>query len=246
MVDVIITTRNRLEFLQVTVNTLFDLNKTVPYRVIIYDDCSDDGTTAYLRELDHDNLQAVILGKQRMGVVYGFDQAWAFSEQLHSFYSEAPFLCYLQDDVQSVAGEWLLLLLRAYEDLANSHEIGFLSGCDAPEHPVVRELFWDGRRVALKKSEAAQNLFAPRSFWQSIGFIPRLNPDGSERGFPGDGKGSHIDLYLTGCMSESRFVENAAAENCLYNQQKNVLVVPGLLRHLGKSKEDSTWRGTRI
>ena len=246
MIDLIVTTRDRINFLRITLESLFSKNKTVPYRVIIFDDASTDGTPEYLWELNHENLQAVILNKKRMGVAYGFNQAWAYAEQLCDFHSDKPYLCYLQDDVESIEPEWLLTLVRAWEELGEEKKVGFLSGYDAPEHPAVEEINWDGWPVSLKKSQSAQNLMALKSFWRSIGYVPRLNPDGSTRGFPGGQKGSHIDLYLTGCMSGSRFVEKAAAENCLYNQEKNVLVIPGLLRHLGKNDEDSTWRRTRI
>jgi glycosyltransferase involved in cell wall biosynthesis len=242
MIDLILTTRNRLDFLKVTLTSLLEMNKQVPYRLVIYDDCSDDGTPEYLMRFSHPNLFAVILAKQRMGVVHGFNQAWNYINELPGFLEYFPYMGYLQDDVKSLEGEWLLTSIRAYEALAEAENIGFLSAYDAPEHPKKGEVGWEGKGLILKDSISFQNAMAPKDFWESIGKVPAKNPDGTARGYPGEGKGSQIDVYMTGCMSQSKFVTWASAEKSSMRQGKKVLVLPGMLEHLGIDPKDSTWR----
>lgn len=240
MIDILITTYNRKEFLKKTIESLFEKTK-MEFRLFIIDDCSDDGTQDYLRNLEHERLTFVVLSKRRNGVVFGFNMLWNMIDYYDMFWEEKPYLCYLQDDCFILEDGWLWILLDAYEKLKEKFNIGFFSGYDAPEHPIRERLIMEGREMFLKDSQTATNLIATKEFWRSIGWIPRRNPDGSERGFPGKNKGSHIDLYLTGCMSESKFVRGAAGENCSYNQKKKVLVIP-MIEHLGIKDKESTWR----
>lgn len=215
----------------------------IPHRIFVIDDCSSDGTPEYLSKLDGDKLQFVTLSKKRNGVVYGFNMLWNMVDYYDSFHGDFPYMCYLQDDVIAVEKGWLPTLIHAYEELREKHNVGFFCGYDAPEHPIHNRLQWSGREVLLKLSSTAQNLIAPKTFWRSVGYVPKSNPDGSPRGFPANQRGSHIDLYLTGCMSKSRFVVGSAAPTCSVNQGKSLMVVPGLLRHEGHAEAESTWRG---
>ncbi len=242
MIDVLITTYNRKEMLKETVESFIEKNSGLKYRLFIIDDYSGDGTQEYLRSLNSESLGFVVLSRQRLGVVYGFDMLWNMVDFFDGFYDEFPYMCYLQDDMRSDEKNWVLTLIQYYETLKERCKIGFFSGYDAPEHPVESSFFMDGRMIVLKKSQGASNLIAEKSFWRSIGYIPKFNPDGSRRGYPDTRKGSHIDLYLTGCMSGSKFVAKASAFNSSYNQGKKILVLPNLLKHLGEDRRNSTWR----
>jgi len=244
MVDVVVTTYNRKEMLRQTLESLVRF-AGVPFRLFVADDCSTDGTQEYLRDFQADQAAYVVLGKRRQGVVYNLNLLWNLVEYEDRFNAPFPFLCYLQDDAVSAEQGWLRTAISAYEDLKDRCNVGFFSGYDAPEHPAQKSFSWKGREVVLKFSQTATNLIGTKEFWRSVGEIPKKNPDGSERGFPGNGKGSHIDLYLTGCMSGSRFAPGAAGMNCSYTQGKTVLVVPGLIRHLAHGAVDSTWRNER-
>jgi hypothetical protein len=167
---------------------------------------------------------------------------WNWVDYLDTWDTEMPYMCYLQDDLLSTEKDWLLKLVRIYEDLKDKERIGFMSGYDAPEHLIQENINYNGKQIFLKKSTGANNLIAEKEFWRSIGFIPKRNPDGSERGFPHKNRGSHIDLYLIGYYSLSRSCPQSSADNCLRLQKKNVLVMPSLL-HLGQEKKISTWRG---
>ena len=103
------------------------------------------------------------------------------------------------------------------------------------------------KNVRLKESMRATNMIAETEFWRTMMPIPRLNPGGDERGFPTPGehgkkgKGSNIDIWLTGCGSDSRFIEDAAGPNCAYRQGKKCLIVSGFVKHVGHKAESSTW-----
>jgi glycosyltransferase involved in cell wall biosynthesis len=241
MVDVIVTTRNRKEMLERTVESFEAMNRKIPYRMFIVDDASDDGTPEYLGRLNG-RVCFTVFSKIRGGVVFGFNLLWNMVEYHDMFHEEYPYLCYLQDDAESMEEEWILTAIRAYEEFGGAHNVGFFSGYDAPEHPAQARIRWRDREVAIKLSQGATNLIAEKRFWRSIGYVPRNNPDGTPRGFPDRLKGSHIDLYLTGCMSGSKFVPGAASPMSSYKQGKTVLVVPGCLKHLGQENTKSTWR----
>jgi len=243
MVDIIITTWNRVDLLRRTLESLWARAKDgLPYRLWIHDDCSEDETPRYLQGLKDRSIAYIALSKKRAGVVAGFNMLWNMVDYYDSFWEEMPYLCYLQDDVEFEEDNWLTTLIRAYEELSEKESIGFFTGYNAPEHPVDSWLNWGERRVFLKFSTTATNLVGTKAFWRSIGWIPRLNPDGSERGFPHKNRGSHIDVYLTGCASGSRFAAKATAPNSSYLQGKKVLVVPDLIRHNGAPEIRSTWR----
>jgi glycosyltransferase involved in cell wall biosynthesis len=244
MIDVIITTYNRVDFLKRTIESFIDKNKMIPYRLFVADDFSNDGTAEYLCGLRNQGIANILLSPKRNGVVYGFNSLWNWVDYLDTWQEESDYMCYFQDDLVSVKNEWLLKAIEAYEFLRNKEKIGFFSGCDAPEHPIDHEVIWNDDILLMKKSTSATNLIAEKKFWRSIGFVPRLNPDGTERGFPHKNKGSHIDVYLTGYYSLARSNPSCSAENCLREQNKMVMVLPSL-EHLGHEDKVSTWRKSK-
>lgn len=241
MIDILVTTYNRVELLKKTLNSLDENTRGILYRLFIADDSSSDGTPEYLASIKNKHLMKVVLSKHRFGVVYQFNSLWWLSRYYDSFHESYPYMCYLQDDLEIIEKDWLLKLLSAYEDLKERYQIGFFSGYDCVEHPVRKIVSHDGVDVLLKDSQGAPNLIGKKSFWESIGMPPQNNPDGSRRGFPDKGRGSQIDLWLTGCMSRSIFVPRVASLTCSYLQKKTVMVIP-MMKHLGQSLEESTWR----
>ncbi len=242
--DIIITTYNRKEFLKITIESLIE--KTgVNYRLFIFDDCSTDGTQEYLLSLKFPQLKEIHLGNNKMGVVGGFNNLWNTVRFYDRFFEDVKYLCYLQDDCEILEYDWLNILIEFYEELNVEHNIGFFSAYDSYWHPFVKRMRYKNRDIYFKISTSAQNLIAEKSFWKSINYeegeIPRLNPDGSVRGYPNKGRGSHIDIYLTGCMTGSIFVPKNASPNCSYLQKKKIMVIP-MIKHLGEDKGHSTWR----
>jgi glycosyltransferase involved in cell wall biosynthesis len=242
MIDIVMTTYGRLEFLKRTVESLIEKNKMLIYRLFIIDDCSMDGTGEYLLDLRNKGVADIYLSSRRRGITFGLDMLWNITDFYGIFFEEFPYLCYIQDDVVSKINDWLLIAIQAYEELKDIHPIGFFSGHHAIEHPIKEALKWRGNEIYLKKSNSGQNLIAEKTFWRSIGYVPRYNPDGSERGLPSDGRGSHMDIYLEGAYSGSKYHPTSSAPNSAYNQKKDVLVLPGLLEHIGQDPKVSTWK----
>jgi glycosyltransferase involved in cell wall biosynthesis len=245
VLDVIITTFNRVDFLRQTVESLIQKNITIPYRLFIIDDCSSDRTGEYLLSLRKRGVADVYLSSQRRGLAFGFDMVWHISRFFDFFLSENQYLCYMQDDLISHEDDWLLVMVQAYEALKEKHNIGFFSAYDCMAHPIQDTVPWNGRLAYIKKSQGMPNLIAEKDFFMSIGYVPKFNPDGTRRGKPDNGRGSEVDIYLTGMYSGSRFHGSHSAPNCSYKQEKNILVIPGLLEHIGKGADGSTWQGNR-
>ena len=245
MIDILVTTYNRIGFLRETLETLCSMNSEIPYRLFVVDDCSTDGTQDYLLRLKNKNQMEIYLNAERRGLAFNLNFVWRASRFFDDFFGENPYLCYLQDDMRSVGEEWLLKAVSAYEEMGEKFNVGFFSAYHSPEHPIVTEINHEGRDILIKKSNSGKNIIARKSFWQSVGYIPRNNPDGSSRGMPNDGRGSEVDIWLEGCYSGSKHHPTHCSPNCSYNQGKNILVVPGLLEHMGEDKKKSTWQANR-
>ena len=124
MIDILMTTYNRVEFLKKTLDSLFQKTRDISYRLFIVDDCSTDETPEYLSKLGHENLCHVSLSKRRHGVRYGFNLLWSESKWYDAFYEDFPYLCYFQDDVEILEDGWLGTLLEAYEEFFHDTTIG--------------------------------------------------------------------------------------------------------------------------
>jgi len=243
MIDVLITTYNRLGFLKQTIESLLRHAGPVSYRISVIDDHSEDGTVSYLYGIRH-LLHRLILSTERRGLVPNFNTMYdaLIDDDSH------PYLCYLQDDMVAEIGPWLYILMVAHNLYKDTYNLGFSSAHDAREHIPVDlfdlEIASTKLTIKIKRSISFQNVFAEKEFWKSIGKPPELDHNGNVRGFPNDGRGSDIDTWFTGCYSLNRFHRRESAPNCLVMQNKRVLVIP-MLTHLGLDKQHSTWRQNR-
>lgn len=244
MINIGITTYNRKEFLCRCVDSILQ-NTEVPYKLFIYDDASTDGTIDVMKDSYVEKKIMLLKNDVRSGIVPGFNVLWEISEQDNN----NKYFCYIQDDTIVEPG-WLEILIGAYETqlIASDYRVGLFSGHHAPEHPIEVEKDLKGTKVYFKKSIRATNMIAPYDFWHKIGKIPLKNPDGSTRGFPGPtnpdgsrGRGSNMDVYITGHQSKGVYVPGAAGKTCSWNLGTYCMVVPGLVKHIAVGKEDSTW-----
>src|SRR4030042_1488548 len=177
MLDIILTTYNRIEFLKRTLDSIFTKTRGVPYRLFVRDDCSTDGTADYLASLKNERLCHVALGKKRCGLRLGFNMLWGEVEAYDLFHDKFPYLCYHQDDVEILDERWAEVLLEAYQGMKDTYNVGFFSGCDYIQHLEIRKLQWNGKVVMLKSSQAFQNAIAEKTFWRSVGIPgPKRNP----------------------------------------------------------------------
>lgn len=246
MINIGITTYNRENRVLKCIDSVLK-NTVVPYTLFVYDDASTDRTGDLIRKRykGRDEI-TLITGVKRKGIVPGFNTLWKFSQSFNDF----KYFCYLQDDTEITERGWLDTLINCYEEASGLGEypVGLFSGHHAPEHPTVGGMSILGRHVIFKKSIRSTNMIAPYEFWHKIGYVPLNNPDGTPRGFPGPpnpdgsrGKGSNIDLYITGFQSKGIFVKGAAGPTCSWRLGTYCMVVPGLVKHTAVSKEDSTW-----
>ena len=243
MVDILLTTFNRVEFLKKTLLSLFKNTEDVKYRLFIIDDGSMDGTVEYLSQLKHEKLSGIVLNRTRRGLRYSFNLLWSYAMVEEESVNQYPLMCYLQDDVEILKEGWLSLLVKAYYELKQEYSLGFFSGYDCPEHPIKKQMQWSGIPVFMKASTAGQNLIAEKSFWSSVGTLPGKNPDGTLPGLPDQGRGSNMDVWFTGCGPGSAFNQGAASPHSSYSQGKTVMVMR-FMKHLGQY-HDSVWDASR-
>ncbi len=277
-VDIIIPTYNRLNFLKNCIRSIH-YNTRVDYRLFIVDDCSDDGTQEWLATLQHPNLEEVILNKRRRGLTYGFNILGDIIRGTDWYYnSSSRYMVLMQPDTEVMVEGWLKLLIKANEVFKDKFNIGFFSGHDAPEHPTILEqrmiieqeedIFYNVFKnnseysstdidnsitVKIKKSMRATCMIATWFFWDSIGKIPKIQPNGTERGFPtvnadgSKGKGSNLDLFLTGYQSKGQRVDlgRTTIKSSGY-QEKTCMVIPGLVEHKALEAKDSTWGNKNV
>lgn len=238
MINICVTTYNRVEMLRRCIESIKKCTK-LKYTLTVIDDASNDSTRDYL--LSQKDIHVLLNDTQR-GLAHNLNAIWEYSEKLNNF----EYMCYIQDDVIAIEDGWLSKVLEcadAYKNETNN-KIGFLSAVHLPAHPVVNTFKHNNITYYSKKSISGVNMIAKYSFWNSIGKVPLVNNNGTIRGFPSPsaipgkhGKGSNVDVYLTGCISKSRYSSESAKNSC-YNQNATCIVVP-TAKHIGIN--NSTW-----
>lgn len=253
---VITTTKEREYFYNKCLHSLKE-NTIIPYRIIVVNDSS--------RMVAHEDsdIQIHYLCHGNQGIACALNAGWVLAEMYNRFYKKAKYFCYLQDDTVITEKGWLDKLIKIYERFINmepptgkeivkkmkKYKIGFFSGHDAPEHKTIdkgSDFSYPGGIIKIKESMRATNIIGETELWQNVMPIPRLDADGKPRGFPDPrkdgkrGKGSNIDIWLTGWNSKD-FLPKQAAHGCPAIYGHKCLIIPGLVKHVGWKAENSTW-----
>ena len=127
MVDVIITTCNRIGFLKATLDSFIaNTDLSLIDNIIITDDRSTDGTREYLSGLRSLNNVTLVFPTARIGLVPIFNEAFNLVTN--------DIICEFQDDV-TFSENWLEGQLKLLEEFPGN----FITGYDAPEHHVCKE-----------------------------------------------------------------------------------------------------------
>jgi len=243
-VAIIISTYNRVELLKRTLTSLSkSFDKIKPEIIMIHDDYSKDRTGDLLQKFKKENEDLNIqwyLAAQNLGLRHALDFL------LRMAYEGNPdYICYVQDDVEFEKG-WLdkcVNLWESFDTLTFTDDFpkketvvkfGFITGHDAPEHPVKMEtdVMKELKGVLIKDSCRATHLFASTKRWKEFGEIPELTPGIAA---PKPGQGSMVDWWLMG-HPEGKFPESKAS---LKQKGEKVLCIPGLIKHIGN--DESTW-----
>lgn len=190
-------------------------------------------TSTVLRDFS-DIIDHVLLHKENMGLGPSINQALAHITALNLWNADpvvpeiskvSEFICYNQDDLLYTPG-WLTKLTILFMANEKKFKLGFASGLECVEHPSHQDI---GGGLVLKKWIRAAQMFGRRDYWMSMYPIPRFDPETRRvRAKPNDGIGSGVDWH---------FIRNH--ENSVSRTDRNCLVVPGLVKHLGY--KESTW-----
>ncbi len=215
MIDIILTTYNRLPLLKRTVDSfLACTDRLLIQHLIISNDGSTDGTTEYLDELASrlSFVRLVPRAAERVGLILRFNTAYAMATTDH--------VCEIQDDIQFYPG-WLEQQLAALK--SQGQKIDFVSGYDGEEH----KSFVNVGTYKIKHSNGFVQLLAKREIWD------RWFPMKPTHDFPtpcrkdGRSTGSGID---TGIYGRKNNPQGAV----------RYLIVPGLIHTA--NRYNSNWR----
>ena len=224
MIDIIVINRNRLNFLEQCLKSIWE--NTKDYRLTLIDDYSDTSHLAFYLA-NREKFHQIILNGQNFGSTYSMDSGLQLAF-LNQWFWNSDFIAFMEDDIV-VPPNWSEICKEIIEKYEKDFKIGFI-GWDAPEHNVWFNQFeYKGYNVKIKSIARSSFLFARTDHWKSIGLIPRLKEDGSERGKPDKGNGSERDHYLL-----------TKTTNSNKNQGKFVACISGFINHLGEN--ESTWR----
>lgn len=235
--DIFITTKGRPELLQKSLLSLMENTDPSTYRLTIIDDTGDlsleNEYAIYYSETKGLKIHKIISHSENMGLGPSINEALASISSLNDWYDHplaqdknkvAPFICYVQDDIL-YSPKWLEHMAKMFLTLENQYNLGFASGVECVEHPVVKDL----GSMVLKKYIRAANMFGRREYWMSMFPIPRFDPETQRtRAKPNDGMGSGVDWHF---IRNHQFSIERTGRNCL--------VIPGLLVHAGYAQ--STW-----
>jgi len=224
----IISTFNRKDTLKRSLESLFNSFDKIKPEIYIQDDGSDDGTWDYINHTQ--GINAAVSNKNK-------GLRTTLNELLKWAYQESPdYICYCQDDIEYEKG-WLDKCVEMWTKMDSLRrdeviptKIGFITGHDAPEHPVKA----DCKKFLLKNTCRATHLFTSTERWKEFGEIPDLTPGVPA---PKPGHGSLVDWWLMG-HSEGTFPES---DNSLKKKGEKVLCIPGLIKHIATEPNKSTW-----
>lgn len=214
MIDIILTTYNRVGHLKRTVESfLACTNLSLINRLIISNDGSTDDTQAYLDALaaQHPFVHLLDNPHKRCGLIPRFNQAYRETT--------TDIVCEIQDDIEFYAG-WLDQQLAAIEKYGG---IDFVSGYDGPEHKTFAEQ--DGYKV--KYSNGFVQLLARRSTWDRWFPMQPKRPFATPCVRNGKSYGSMIDCSIYGRKNNPR-------------GSVTYLIIPGLLHTA--HRYNSSWR----
>src|ERR1700740_320641 len=113
-IALVVLTHNRVNLLQKCVENVLQRTSAATREIVIWDNASTDGTSAYLKTLDDPRIR-VIESKENIG-----QNAYARAFRL----TTSPYLVELDDDVVEAPAGWDAMLLDAFKRLP---EIGFLA-----------------------------------------------------------------------------------------------------------------------
>ena len=233
LVDVFITTKGRPDLLEKSLRSFEECTDPADYRLTIIDDTGDMGRGVDIVLGMADGMPRVdhlLVHRENLGLGPSINQVLAHIDALQKWDGEDGFICYCQDDVLYSKG-WLQKLLKMFLLNQVCFPIGFASGIECVEHPVIRDI---GAGLVLKDWIRATNMFGKTSFWMSMFPIPKFDVEtGRERAKPNDGVGSGVDWH---------FIRDH--ENSVCRTGKTCLVIPGLLQHMGYDR--STWLDRKL
>lgn len=226
MIDLFITTFGRKELFEQSLKSLLNNTKRELFRLTIVVDGAGEHKYAPLSDV----ADTVIINKDNLGLGVSINSALAHIKMINEYQdnNQKNFICMVQDDVIYSPG-WLEKLVKVYGLFGKKHNIGFVSGHNAPEHETTGKIQFGKDTLLLKPWIRATNMFAEKEYFLSMFPISRIDPEtGRERGKPNNGMGSSCDWW---------FIRNHPNSICKSGRVN--LVYPGLIKHEGFDR--STW-----
>jgi GT2 family glycosyltransferase len=188
--SIVVLSFNRLEYLQVTLESLFATTDCRKNELIIVDNGSTDGSAAYLRGLaGRQSHIKVILRQQNHGISPGFNCGFAHADPA------SDFLIKLDSDIKILTPGWLN---RFIDILETDPEIGMLT-LDQVNHPVLRYLPVEERHGEPLVNWVNWNIGGacmtiPRAVFNQIGYF---NESFDFKYMPDE-----VDYYMRVCILE--------------------------------------------
>lgn len=227
MIDLFITTFGRKDVFRQSLDSLLTCTSRDLFRLTVV---IDGGKVKEYETTIFDCADTVLWHKENLGLGPSINSALGHISMLNGYFddNQKNFICMVQDDVEYTPG-WLEKLIKVYGLFSRKHNLGFVSGHNAPEHATSGEIMFGKDRLLLKPWIRATNMFAEKEYFLSMYPIPRIDPEtGRQRGKPNNGMGSSCDWW---------FIRNHSNSVCKSGRIN--LVYPGLIKHIGFNK--STW-----
>lgn len=158
---IVVPTYNRLMYTQETLRTL-KANTTVPHKVIVVDNNSDDGTQRWLEDQAYTEklYDQVILNRMNRYPGAACNQGWM---RLLADHSNAPFLCRLDNDCRMHV-EWAQHAIECFNAFDNLGQFGLIEMSDAKEfrYEVVEV---DGCKINVGPTNIGGPMMIRRELW---------------------------------------------------------------------------------